>query len=67
MQCFVASLPVRLLFKYVLNNALSPVSSAQFNCRIAAMKKPDKMHCVVDIQTIGEQVRTRLNLAHWGS
>ena len=26
-----------------------------------------KMHCVIDILTIGEQVRTRRNLAHWGS
>ena len=35
---FVASLPVHLL-----------VSSAQFKCRIAAMTKPVKMHCVTDI------------------
>ena len=48
-QGFVASLPVRLLFKYVKNNALCPVSSAQLKCRIAAMTKPDKMHCVVGI------------------
>ena len=31
------------------------------------MTKPDKMHCVVDIKTIGEQVRTRRNLAYCGS
>ena len=31
------------------------------------MTKPDKMHYVVDIQTTGEQVRARRNLAHWGS
>ena len=49
MQGFVASLPVRLLFKYVYNNVLCLVSSAQFKCRIAAMTKPDKIHCVVDI------------------
>ena len=52
MRGFVASLPVRLLFKYVFilkKNALCPVSSAQFKCRIAAMTKPDKMHCVVDM------------------
>ena len=46
---------------------MCPVSSAQFKWNILAMTKPDKMHCVVDIETIGEQVRTRRNDAHWGS
>ena len=31
------------------------------------MTKPGKMHCFIWIQTKGEQVKTRLNLPHWGS
>ena len=49
------------------NNAFYPISSTQFICRIAAMTKPGEMHCVLWIQTIAEQVKTRRNLAHWGS
>ena len=30
------------------------------------MTKPGKMHCVIDIETIGEEVRTRRNLANRG-
>ena len=44
---FVASLPLRLLFESILHkhNALDPVSSNQFICRMAAMTKPGK--CIV--------------------
>ena len=31
------------------------------------MTKLGKMHCFMVIWTIGEQVNTQLNLAHWGS
>ena len=59
-----ACLPVRLLFKSTKHNAFYPI---QIICRIAAMTKPGKMHCFIWIETIGEQVKMRLNLAHWGS
>ena len=44
----------------------TPVWSIHFICRIAAMKKPGKMHCFIYIITRGEQVKTRRNHAHWG-
>ena len=31
------------------------------------MTKLGIIHCFIWIWTIGEQVKTRLNLAHWGS
>ena len=31
------------------------------------MKKPGKVHCVACINSTGEQVKVRRNLAHWGS
>ena len=58
---------IRLLFKSTKYNALFRVKSIQFICRIAAMTKTGKMHGVIWIETICEQVKTRRNLAHWGS
>ena len=49
MRSFDLSLPVCLLFKSIKHNAFYPVSSTQFKCRIAAMTKPGKMHCVIHV------------------
>ena len=44
------------------------VSSAQFECGFQIERtKLGKMHCFIRIETVGEQVKTRRNLAHWGS
>ena len=63
-RCFVGSLRVRLLFKYISQNAFYPVS---LKCRIATMTKPGNLHCVTRSKTTGEHVKTRRNLSHLGS
>ena len=47
-----------LLVSHKDNNddALHPVSSAQYICRIAVMTEPDKIYCVICIKSTGEQV-----------